>query len=111
MSEFPSRRAQSDPRIAFHKTEMRPILDVYGRLVMAGEARDYAIGMHKDHAIFAIFRRHAENPTWRIEKQPHLANMQGQYVVYGQAGQVLRRGRDLQQVLRVFDRKRFTVVK
>jgi len=37
--------------------------------------------------------------------------MQGQYVVYGQAGQVLRRGRDLQQVLRVFDRKRFTVVK
>lgn len=111
MSEFSSRRAQSEPRIAFHKTEMRPILDVYGRLVMAGEARDYAIGMHKDHAIFAIFRRHAENPTWRIEKQPHLANMQGQYVVYGQAGQVLRRGRDLQQVLRVFDRKRFTVVK
>ncbi|MAB11582.1 DUF2794 domain-containing protein [Hyphomonas sp.] len=111
MSEFPSRRAQSEPRIAFHKTEMRPILDVYGRLVMAGEARDYAIGMHKDHAIFAIFRRHAENPTWRIEKQPHLANMQGQYVVYGQAGQVLRRGRDLQQVLRVFDRKRFTIVK
>ena len=111
MSEFPSRRAQSEPRIAFHKTEMRPILDVYGRLVMAGEARDYAIGMHKDHAIFAIFRRHAENPTWRIEKQPHLANMQGQYVVYGQAGQVLRRGRELQQVLRVFDRKRFTIVK
>ena len=111
MSEFPSRRAQSEPRIAFHKTEMRPILDVYGRLVVAGEARDYAIGMHKDHAIFAIFRRHAENPTWRIEKQPHLANMQGQYVVYGQAGQVLRRGRDLQQVLRVFDRKRFTIVK
>ncbi len=111
MSEFPSRRAQSEPRIAFHKTEMRPILDVYGRLIMAGEARDYAIGMHKDHAIFAIFRRHAENPTWRIEKQPHLANMQGQYVVYGQAGKVLRRGRDLQQVLRVFDRKRFTIVK
>nr|WP_321360695.1 DUF2794 domain-containing protein [uncultured Hyphomonas sp.] len=111
MSKFPSRRPPGEPRIAFHKTEMRPILDVYGRLVMAGEARDYAIGMHKDHAIFAIFRRHAENPTWRIEKQPHLANMQGQYVVYGQAGQVLRRGRDLQQVLRVFDRKRFTVVK
>ena len=111
MSEIPYRQAPPEPRIAFHKTEMQPILDVYGRLVMAGEARDYAIGMHKDHAIFAIFRRHAENPTWRIEKQPHLANQQGQYVVYGQAGQVLRRGRELQQVLRVFDRKRFTVVK
>ena len=46
----------------------------------------------------------------RIEKQPHLANMQGQYVVYGQAGQVLRRGRELSQVLRVFDRSRFRVI-
>ena len=110
MTEFPSRRSPPEPRIAFHKTELQPILDVYGRLVMAGEARDYAIGMHKDHAIFAIFRRHAEHPTWRIEKQPHLANMQGQYVVYGQAGQVLRRGRELAQVLRVFDRRRFSVV-
>jgi hypothetical protein len=110
MTEFPSRQTAPEPRIAFHKTEMQPILDVYGRLVMVGEARDYAVGWHKDHAIFAIFRRHAERPTWRIEKQPHLANMQGQYVVYGEAGQVLRRGRDLQQVLRVFDRKRFTIV-
>ena len=53
MTEFPSRRSPPEPRIAFHKTEMQPILDVYGRLVMSGEARDYAIGMHKDHAIFA----------------------------------------------------------
>ena len=107
MVESPHRQSPPEPRIAFHRTELQPILDIYGRLVMAGEARDYAIGMHKDVAIFAIFRRHAENPTWRIEKQPHLANMQGQYVVYGQAGQVLRRGRELSQVLKVFNRRRF----
>ena len=77
---------------------------------MAGEARDYAIGMHRDVAIFAIFRRHAEHPTYRIEKQPHLAQMQGQYVVYGSGGQVLRRGRELAQVLKVFDKRRFRVV-
>ena len=110
MAENTHRITPREPRIAFHKTELQPILDVYGRLVMAGKARDYAIGMHKAVAIFAIFRRHAENPTWRIEKQPHLANMQGQYVVYGQAGQVLRRGRELSQVLRVFDRSRFRVI-
>ena len=95
----------------FHKSELQPILDVYGRLVMSGEARDYAIGMEKDQAVFAIFRRHSERPNWRIEKQPALANQQGQYVVYGHEGQVLKRGRELKQVLRVFETRRFTVVK
>lgn len=99
------------PKTVFHRKELQPILDVYGKLVMAGEARDYAIGMEKDEAIFAIFRRHAERPTWRIEKQPALANQQGQYVVYGHQGQVLKRGRELKQVLRVFDTRRLKLVK
>lgn len=78
--------------------------------MLAGEARDYAIGMERDVAIFAIFRRHAERPTWSIEKQPALANAQGQYVVYGAHGQVLKRGRDLAQVLSIFDSRRFRVI-
>ncbi len=98
-------------RVAFQKAELRPILDVYGRLVLAGAARDYAIGMEPDIAIFAIFRRHAESPTWRIEKEPALAQRQGQYAVYGAGGQVLRRGRELAQVLRVFDSRRLTLVR
>jgi hypothetical protein len=89
---------------------MSPILDVYGRLVQSGQARDYAIGMHKDRAIFAIFRRAAESPTYRIEKVPALANRQGAFVVYGSAGQVLRRGHDLRSVLKVFDSRRFDVI-
>jgi hypothetical protein len=101
----------SDPITVFHRRELQPILDVYGRLVLAGEARDYAIGMEPDVAVFAIYRRHAEQPTWRIEKQPDLANAQGQYVVYGAMGQVLKRGRELETVLRVFESNRLRVVK
>ena len=85
-------------------------MDVYGRLLRTGEARDYGIGMAKDRAIFAIYRRAAEQPTWRIEKVPALANKQGAYAVYGSAGQVLKRGHELQNVLRVFDKKKFQVV-
>ncbi len=97
-------------KVAFHKTEMSPILDVYGRLVQSGQARDYAIGMYRDRAIFAIYRRAAEQPTWRIEKVPTLASRQGAFAVYGTAGQVLRRGHELAQVLRVFDSRRFEVI-
>ncbi|MFN4184714.1 MAG: DUF2794 domain-containing protein [Hyphomonas sp.] len=111
MTDSFHRKPAPDPVIAFQKAEMQPILDVYGRLVIAGEARDYAIGMDPDVATFAIFRRHAESPTWRIEKEPALANRQGQYAVYGSAGQVLRRGRDLRQVLRVFESRKFSIVR
>lgn len=111
MTEQFSRKPTSDPVVAFQKSELQPILDVYGRLVIAGEARDYSIGYGADIATFAIFRRHAESPTWRIEKEPALANRQGQYAVYGSGGQVLRRGRELKQVLRVFDSRKFTIVR
>lgn len=97
-------------KIAFQRPEMRHILDVYGRLVATGQAKDYAIGMYKDRAIFAIYRRASEAPNWRIEKIPSLANKQGAYCVVGSSGQVLKRGRDLRAVLNVFARKRFDVV-
>lgn len=97
-------------KVAFQRAEMSVILDVYGRLVMSGQAKDYAIGMHKDHAIFAIYRRHADNPTWRIMKTPSLARAQGAFCVLGAQGQVLRRGRDLKQVLRIFDARQFEVI-
>ena len=89
---------------------MSQILDVYGRLVMSGEAKDYAIGMFRDEAVFDIFKRHAEQPTWRIVKTPALRNAQGAYSVIGGQQQVLKRGRDLQQVLKVFDSSRFALV-
>lgn len=98
------------PKIAFVRREMDAILDIYGRLVLIGEAKDYAIGMYRDHAVFAVFRRHAETPTWRITKTPALANAQGAYAVLGGEGQVLKRGRDLKTVLTVFERRRFQIV-
>lgn len=100
-----------NPKIAFDRIEMGLILDVYGRLVMTGQAKDYAIGMHKDQAVFAIFRRHAEHPTWTVIKTPALARMQGAFAVLGAQGQILKRGRELKQVLSVFERRRFEIVK
>lgn len=90
---------------------MSLILDVYGRLVISGQAKDYAVGAHRDQAIFAIFRRHAETPTWRIVKTPSLARLQGAYAVRGAQGQILKRGRDLKQVLTVFETRKFEIVK
>jgi len=106
----PLRKKSAKPKIAFQRDEMSAILDVYGRLVMSGQAKDYAVGAHKDQAVFAIFKRHAETPNWTILKTPSLARMQGAYAVLGAQGQMLKRGRELKQVLSVFETRKFEIV-
>lgn len=90
---------------SFHRTELSLILGVYGRMLTSGMARDYAIDHLKDRAVFSIFRRTSEVPIYRVEKRPKDANRQGAWSVISPAGGTLKRGRDLGQVLRVFDRK------
>ncbi len=55
--------------------------------------------------MFSIFRRTSEVPLYRIEKTPRLARRQGAYSVVAQGGEILRRGHDLAQVLRVLMRR------
>ena len=81
------------------------ILDLYGRMVAAGEWRDYAMDFGKDAAVFSAYRRAAENPQARIEKRPALRGKQGMWTLYGEAGQVLKRGHELPGVLSPIERR------
>lgn len=92
------------PRISFNRQELNIILGVYGRMVAAGEWRDYAIDHGRDKAIFSIFRRTSEMPLYKIEKNPRLAHRQGIYAVVAEGGTILRRGDDLARVLGVLVR-------
>lgn len=92
--------------VAFNRLELAQILKVYGRNVAAGEWRDYAIDFHKDKAIFSIFRHSSEMPLYRVEKMPKNARKQGAYSVVAAGGMILKRGRDLEAVLRVFEKKK-----
>ena len=97
-------------QVAFDRRELSVIMSLYGRMVAAGEWRDYGISCLQDLAVFSIFRRTAENPLYRVEKRPKLRNRQGQYAVVGIDGQILKRGHDLKTVLRVLERKLIRVV-
>ncbi len=97
-------------QVTFHRTELSVILGIYGRMVAAGEWRDYGMSFLKDAAVFSVFRRTAEHPIYRIEKRPKLRDKQGMYSVIGMDGQILKRGHDLKTVLRVLERKLIRVV-
>jgi hypothetical protein len=91
-------------RVTFDRRELDRILRLYGRKVADGEWRDYAIDFLKDRAVFSVFRRAAEVPIYRIEKNPRLARRQGAYSVISATGHIMRRGHELDRVLRVLDK-------
>ncbi|MGC1698265.1 MAG: DUF2794 domain-containing protein, partial [Pseudolabrys sp.] len=96
--------APTQNQVAFSRRELNRILDLYGRKVAAGEWRDYAIDFLKDRAVFSVFRRSSEVPIYRIEKNPKLERRQGVYSVISASGLVVRRGHELDRVLRSIDR-------
>jgi hypothetical protein len=102
VSAFPGSKAA--PVVAFDRHELQAIMGLYGRMVAAGEWRDYAMDFLKDKAVFSIFRRTSEMPLYRIVKDPELRNRQGMYSVLAPGGLIMKRGQELAQVLRVIDK-------
>ena len=98
------RQASSERQVSFDRHELRQIMSLYGRMVALGEWRDYAIDFLRDRAVFSIFRRSSEMPLYRIVKDPALARRQGAYSVIAPSGMILKRGHELDRVLRAIDK-------
>jgi hypothetical protein len=97
-------------QVGFERAELTRILDLYGRMVAAGNWRDYAIDLGRDMAVFSAFRRTAERPEYRIVKNPALRHKQGMWALLGEGGAVLKRGHDLAPVLAPVERKLLKLV-
>lgn len=97
-------------QVAFERAELMRILDLYGRMVAAGEWRDYAMDFTREFASFAAFRRTADVPQMRVEKRPALRGRQGMWALFGEHGQVLKRGHELAGVLAPMERRLLKVV-
>jgi Protein of unknown function (DUF2794) len=112
-NQFPSSQVQSSQatssqanlnQVTFDRAELSRLFGLYGRKVAAGEWRDYAIDFLKDRAVFSVFRRACEVPLYRIEKNPRLARRQGTYSLISATGLIIRRGHELDRVLRAIDK-------
>lgn len=97
-------------QISFTRPELDRILSLYGRMVAAGLWRDYALTFGARTASFAGFRRAAENPESRIVKDPALRGRQGEWILYGEGGIVLKRSHDLASILAPLERRLLKLV-
>jgi Protein of unknown function (DUF2794) len=107
---FPAPINLNVPNAFFNRHELKLILDLYGRMVAAGEWRDYAIDDDGEAVMFSIYRRSSEMPLYRIEKRPKFARKQGAFSIRSASGQILKRGQSLDTTLRFFDRKLLRLV-
>ncbi len=98
-------RRNRPAQTGFDRLELQRIMDLYGRMVAAGQWRDYAMHFSADKACFAAFRRTSERPQMQIEKRPSLRNRQGMWALIGEHGQVLKRGHELAGVLALVERR------
>ena len=111
VTPFPhSGTGPGERQVGFERLELQRIMDLYGRMVAAGHWRDYAMDMGREAAIFSAFRRTAEVPQMRLEKRPALRARQGMWTLFGEHGQVLRRGHELAGVLAPVERRLVKVV-
>ena len=95
---------QATMPVMFDRRELMQVLNLYSRMVAAGEWKDYALDSLKECAVFSVFRRASETPLYRIEKSPRLARRQGAFSVVNANGMILKRGHELSNVLGVFDK-------
>jgi hypothetical protein len=102
---WPGPLPQITAQVTFDRSELRQILNLYGRKVAAGEWRDYAIEFTSQKAVFSIYRRASEYPLYRIEKTPRLARKQGVYSVLAATGRVLKRSHDLAPLITALDKR------
>ena len=94
----------------FVRAELDQIMQLYGRMVAAGQWRDYALHFEPSRAVFSAFRRATDRPEYRLVKEPALKARQGQYRLLGEQGQTLRRGDDLPSVLAPAARRLLKIV-
>lgn len=87
------------------RPELTKILNIYGKMVAAGEWHDYAIDTLKDFAVFSIFKRASDRALYSIIKEPALAQKQGMWRITGANGNIVKRGKNLDHLLRYFDRQ------
>lgn len=110
VTPWPFNNRLASKQTGFERQELTRIMDLYGRMVAAGNWRDYAMDFERDVASFAAFRRAAERPEFRIEKRPALRNRQGMWALVSESGAILKRGDELTNVLAPVERKLMKLV-
>ena len=102
---FPGLRIEARGRVTFSRVELGRILAVYSMRVAAGEWKDYAIDHIPGLAVFSIFRHTMERPFFSVVKFRQPGNRRSYEYAVLQGPALLRRSSELENALKVLEKK------
>ncbi len=97
--------------VFFSRREFDSILNLYGKMVASGHWKDYAIDSSRDQAIFSVYRNVHDRPLYQIIKTPKRAARQGAFTISAPAGKILKRGHDIDILLKFFNKKLIRLIR
>jgi hypothetical protein len=97
-------RRKKAGRVYFTRVELNQLLSLYSRRVISGEWKDYAIDHGKGMSAFSIYRDSKTQPAFTVYKYASGSHRSGDYVL-GAAGNLVKRGRSLLEVLAPIERQ------
>ncbi len=102
---FPKRHQSVNINMFFDRLELQKIMNIYGKMVSAGIWRDYEFQEGKGRIGFAVFQRTTDKADYLILKEPRMATTQGGYSIIGREGHIIKRGQNLDTLLKFFNTK------
>ena len=89
--------------ISLHPNELRELMNLYSRHVMAGEWKDYAIDFQPGYASFTMFKHTFDAPLYSVVK---IRRRSGgiEWLIF-KAKERVKRGNMLKDALTYFDKK------
>ena len=96
--------------IFFNKKELQLILNLYAIMVSNGEWKDYGLNITKHEISFNVYRRAAEFPAYRIMKNLNLKNTNDRYLIKDRLGNIIKRSKNLEELIQKVKWNRFKLV-
>ena len=96
--------------IFFNKKELKLILNLYDKMVSAGDWKDYGLSISKKEVSFNVYHRASENPAYKITKNLNPKNENEKYLIKDSQNKTIKNSESLEKLITKIIWKKFKLV-
>ena len=96
--------------IFFNKLELKLILDLYAKMVSAGDWKDYGLSISKKEVSFNVYHKTSEFPAYKITKNLKPKNINEKYLVKDAQNKIISNSENLENLIKKIVWKKFKLV-
>tara|TARA_B100000029_G_scaffold141916_1_gene137118 strand:- start:2737 stop:3081 length:345 start_codon:yes stop_codon:yes gene_type:complete len=96
--------------IFFNKEDLQLILNLYAKMVSAGEWKDYGLTISKKEISFDVYYRTSDIPAYKISKNLNPKSKNEKYIIKDSKNKILNKSEDLKILINKIVWKKFKLV-